>query len=949
MSDEISMKNTLTRSMRLHLYLLVVTLLTIGGTSHARTRDAERARITPLPPTARVAKDAGQTAATCVSVNDYVEVRRYLTKIEQCKEATPNDPTSAAPRREAWEAARKLQEVAKKQQGGSRDLTIEIPAESLTCSPLREPTLSSQLKALAARMQQDAVSVAGQQLRWLAPDACSASDAVKTEACWKSIDGICSNARGSDDKSPGVASVASGAAWQTALLQGLAERAGEEVALWLLQSFADKLCGSTTAPSRYFPASCQILDKKTGSPDMVPGVLFGSSLRKDLEHFPILAVRAIYKDSEDMKALYRLLKQPPSDAKQQFIAWVQSVATKADLSSACKEPGSEGDPVCVVGAAAVILSQVKQELDHPFAEDKVTCDRIAGYVNSSELQGGLRRLFNDRLPASIAKLFAEKPQCNTDTKPFYNVGRQPTFDLFYKSVKNSNVLVQQLQKRATDTKPATIAKLVHANIEAGLRLFESVGRFIGTEASLRAARSFVIAEGAGDTLDALFSVFEQLRSGGSPFELLSGLSLVAKQSPLPRLLCSEPETRNELGCTVVSTGTLLAEVGRIADLFAPDPSGILPIWDDKQVCSRMVNLLRDDNLKTALQTLYGEQLPQTVQLLLKDGADVQCTKVFESGAVEPAEHVRYQSLLPLRRVVRSIYDLEVQIRSWNKSDASLGRERVGQLLQLISGVVDASAGMLDQESDRDLRIAMSTLNVLGDMFLGKWADGVRGTMTLVASSVNPQALPEQLRAFLPLVADLAAAQDSKAVKAALQSAAAPLGSWRVRRQRTLLSITGVVGAQGSYEMPLQVPSGVNLQPGWTVGPMAAIGLELSFPLKCLQSSLGLFISALDVGQLALARVTGLDDQSQNQTMKGQQTKADVASNVDFLDVVAPGVYLKLGIAKTPLTFGFGPSLAPRLRKYSYTDPDGVVRNPDPFSMFRINMFLGVDLNLFPLL
>jgi len=884
-----------------------------------------------------------------------VEVRRYLTKIELCKEATPSDPTSATPRREAWEAARKLQEVAKKRQGGSRDLTIEIPAESLTCSPLREKTLSNQLKALAERMQTDAVSIAGQQLRWLAPDACSASDAVKTEACWKSIDGICSKPGRSSDPLLGGASVASGAAWQTALLQGLAdylvERAGEEVALWLLQSFADKLCGSTTAPSRYFPASCQILDKKTGSPDLVPGVLFGSSLRKDLEHFPILAVRAIYKDSEDMKALYRLLKQPPSDAKQQFMAWIQSVATKADLASACKEPGSDGDPVCVVGAAAVILSQVKQELDHPFEEDKVTCDRIAGYVNSPELQGGLRRLFNDRLPASIAKLFAEKPQCSADAAPFYNVKGQPTFDLFYKSVKSANVLVQQVQKSATDSQPVTTAKLVHANLAAGLRLFESVGRFLGTEASLRAARSFVIAEGAGDTLDALFSVFEQLRSGGSPFELLSGLSLVAKQSPLPRLLCSEPETRNELGCTVVSTGTLLAEVGRIAELFTPDlddSMGSMPTWDDGKVCARMVNLLRDDNLKTALQTLYGEQLPHTVQLLLKDGADVQCSKVFGKDPVD-AERVRYESLLPLRRVVRSIYDLEVQIRSWNKSDASLGRERVGQLMQLISGVVDASAGVLDQENDRDLRIAMSTLHVLGDMFLGKWADGVRGTMTLVASSVNPQALPEHLRAFLPLVADLAAAQDSKTVKAALQSAAAPLGSWRVRRQRTLLSITGVVGAQGSYEMPLQVPSGVNLQPGWTVGPMAAIGLELSFPLKCLQSSLGLFISALDVGQLALARVTGLDDQSENQTMKGQQTKADVASNVDFLDVVAPGVYLKLGIAKTPLTFGFGPSLAPRLRKYSYTDPDGVVRNPDPFSMFRLNMFLGVDLNLFPLL
>jgi hypothetical protein len=202
------------------------------------------------------------------------------------------------------------------------------------------------------------------------------------------------------------------------------------------------------------------------------------------------------------------------------------------------------------------------------------------------------------------------------------------------------------------------------------------------------------------------------------------------------------------------------------------------------------------------------------------------------------------------------------------------------------------------------------------------------------------ALPEWAARFLPMVVDLAEAKDSAQVAAALTRAAAPVGSWRLKRQKRLWSISGLVGGSVGYEQPREdeAPGGQSFEGGWAAGLMAPVGLQFSWPCCKNGWSTGLLLSVLDVGQITWSR---LEEKEASTDDAGMEAVPDTSLSKVF----SPGLYLTMGAGHSPLTFGVGASYAPGLRAYTYA-LDGAEREQE-VSVFRFGIFAAVDITLLP--
>lgn len=267
------------------------------------------------------------------------------------------------------------------------------------------------------------------------------------------------------------------------------------------------------------------------------------------------------------------------------------------------------------------------------------------------------------------------------------------------------------------------------------------------------------------------------------------------------------------------------------------------------------------------------------------------------------------------------------------------RDLTLQVLTLVRGVLTVSyAGAPPPQAE----YALIGLEAVDAMLRGDYARGVRGAVKLLdailavagATRRDPDALQE-LRKYVVLVADLAAAKDSQAVSAAISAAAAPVGGWRLKRKRFTVSLSALVGLSGSGEY---IAARKNL--GFTVAPLAALGLDFSGPVGRHGWTLGAFGSILDLGQLVSARLG-------EHVEKGEEGAA-TASEVALVSILSPGAYFKVGVGRSPFTFGAGVAYAPAMRTvyYASSDAAGGVTG-DAFAALRFGVFVAVDVTIFP--
>ncbi len=185
----------------------------------------------------------------------------------------------------------------------------------------------------------------------------------------------------------------------------------------------------------------------------------------------------------------------------------------------------------------------------------------------------------------------------------------------------------------------------------------------------------------------------------------------------------------------------------------------------------------------------------------------------------------------------------------------------------------------------------------------------------------------QIIKYGTFAANITRAQSAEEVKSALESAALPVGSYRIKRQSSFnISLNGYVGLTGGFQFDSAGNSGV-------IGAWAPVGPAFSWGNLCRNgknsASLSIFVPVIDIGALALFR---LNDDS-----------TEIKSSITLNQILAPGLFFSLGFPGMPISFSAGYQMAPLLQSLSTGQP---VLNSKNWG--RIMVSIAVDIPLFNL-
>jgi hypothetical protein len=194
---------------------------------------------------------------------------------------------------------------------------------------------------------------------------------------------------------------------------------------------------------------------------------------------------------------------------------------------------------------------------------------------------------------------------------------------------------------------------------------------------------------------------------------------------------------------------------------------------------------------------------------------------------------------------------------------------------------------------------------------------------------------ERVVKSISVIAMVADARSGTEARELLDQWASPLGSWRLKRDNSLVSLGAIVGGALGYEH-LRAP-GISSYGGAMMGTFAPVGIDFSWRCSgswlCLSSesgTVGFLISLIDFGNVASVR---LSDTSTTEV-------ADTTSNTDLKSIASTGIFARWGLGKTPWVFAFGVAYTPGLRTAKLrTGQDIETRS------IRVQAGLGMDIPL----
>lgn len=174
----------------------------------------------------------------------------------------------------------------------------------------------------------------------------------------------------------------------------------------------------------------------------------------------------------------------------------------------------------------------------------------------------------------------------------------------------------------------------------------------------------------------------------------------------------------------------------------------------------------------------------------------------------------------------------------------------------------------------------------------------QGTGTV---SFGPAILDRVLR-YGTFMAALVESENPEQAKAAIEAVALPPGSYSIKRNSAFsASLNGYLGGFAAHE---RIDGADNSTTANNFGLTAPVGVALNWGNICRRwkhkASIGLFFPLIDVGAVASFRFS-------------DTTSASVPT-ISLGDIISPGMYLELGIPRTPLSLGFGMQMGPRLRE-----------------------------------
>lgn len=183
--------------------------------------------------------------------------------------------------------------------------------------------------------------------------------------------------------------------------------------------------------------------------------------------------------------------------------------------------------------------------------------------------------------------------------------------------------------------------------------------------------------------------------------------------------------------------------------------------------------------------------------------------------------------------------------------------------------------------------------------------------------------------LLSLAATLSAVETSEDAKKAIETAAMPVGGYRVKQKHGFMGLNGYF----AFSIGPECVDGVKKCDIWQAAAWVPIGIERSGSLgKGLYA--GVFVSIIDIGALTSYRLKSSGE---------GDTEIDKQPEIGFKQVFSPGVFGTLGLGKA-FSAGLGVELTPELRTIKDNTDDSEQRR----RTVRFAVFAGFDIPLFQL-
>jgi hypothetical protein len=207
------------------------------------------------------------------------------------------------------------------------------------------------------------------------------------------------------------------------------------------------------------------------------------------------------------------------------------------------------------------------------------------------------------------------------------------------------------------------------------------------------------------------------------------------------------------------------------------------------------------------------------------------------------------------------------------------------------------------------------LDSAGPLFDAMATGDVARVFAATAGMLRALVVPLDARAsislrVLALGAEFASARTARQAEAAISAFAAPPGSWQGKHEHPGLWLNGFVGVGGGAEVLF---GSAGISAGAYIAPYAPVGLDLTRPLGTRSWAFGVFIPVIDLGALvnASTAASGLASPMGMGMMGNPRTQT---SPGQFL---APGLYARLNIARSPLVLSVGANVMPFGREVDY--------------------------------
>lgn len=295
----------------------------------------------------------------------------------------------------------------------------------------------------------------------------------------------------------------------------------------------------------------------------------------------------------------------------------------------------------------------------------------------------------------------------------------------------------------------------------------------------------------------------------------------------------------------------------------------------------------------------------------------------------------------LRDAVRTLR--RVTARSTRRGGAEAVLARAGQAARATVTALDSVLAVAGVHGEVGVRLPEGVEPIVVAYNRGDLAGVAVETTRLIGKLGAEVGLSGDIARGLLLAAEIATAQTPEQVRDALDSVVAPVGAWRLKRERSMVSLTGLVGAGGGAEW-LEGGGISSPDPGGAAMLVGAVGIDVSFPVGT--STLGLFLAVIDVGGLMSLPLGDVSATLRAADGTTRRATLSVEPHISAAQVLSPGLYLRWGLPNMPLVLGAGASIVP-LGRTVVEQTTGADPYERDVSIIRVGGFLAVDVTLLP--